>query len=160
LNADYSDNDYIQLFALCLIYAMQINTGINKVNYESCVNLKATCMLRAMFRIRMISVKEYRYPVLRIRNVLSGSENFFHSRSYRYRTSYVKKGGVVVANVNILFSCRLPYRYHFRITGKVRILPGSRIQGVKAPDRQHFRYRYSASSYRYLLLLFLYRFIN
>jgi len=27
---DHSDNDYIQLYALCLIYAMQINSGINK----------------------------------------------------------------------------------------------------------------------------------
>ena len=32
---DYSDNDYIQLFALCLIYAMQINTGINKVAHQT-----------------------------------------------------------------------------------------------------------------------------
>ncbi|XP_023340885.1 protein CLEC16A homolog [Eurytemora carolleeae] len=32
---DHSDNDYIQLFALCLIYSMQINTGINKELLES-----------------------------------------------------------------------------------------------------------------------------
>jgi len=32
---DHSDNDYIQLFALCLIYAMQINTGINKELMDS-----------------------------------------------------------------------------------------------------------------------------
>ena len=32
---DFSDNDYFQLFALCLIYAMQVNTGINKELLES-----------------------------------------------------------------------------------------------------------------------------
>eukprot|EP00092_Neocalanus_flemingeri_P019758 GFUD01021398.1.p1 GENE.GFUD01021398.1~~GFUD01021398.1.p1 ORF type:complete len:960 (-),score=279.18 GFUD01021398.1:290-3169(-) len=32
---DYSDNDYFQLFSLCLIYAMQVNTGINKELLES-----------------------------------------------------------------------------------------------------------------------------
>jgi len=32
---DYKDNDYFQLFSLCLIYAMQVNTGINKELLES-----------------------------------------------------------------------------------------------------------------------------
>ena len=27
---DYTDNDYYQLFSLCLIYAMQSNAGINR----------------------------------------------------------------------------------------------------------------------------------
>jgi len=32
---DYSDNDYYQLFSLCLIYAMQVNSGINRELLES-----------------------------------------------------------------------------------------------------------------------------
>jgi len=32
---DHADNDYFQLFALCLIYALQVNTGINRELLES-----------------------------------------------------------------------------------------------------------------------------
>jgi len=35
LALEYTDNDYVQLFALCLFYAMQTNTGINKELLES-----------------------------------------------------------------------------------------------------------------------------
>ena len=52
---DYTDNDYYQLFSLCLIYAMQSNAGINRFKRDlRIIPLRLFCILSFLARRELL----------------------------------------------------------------------------------------------------------